>query len=216
VATTVEESRADALLRSAQESAYKFPEGFAGFTANLQVDTDESQFGVVVRGPRDVQPDPAEPAPDGEAVQWALGELGGIVAHRWPQDYAEGDGRWRKRVVPEAATAAGELVAFEDDPFTSSYRVLDGQLTEVHRAPGESRFTIVIGARQKIGEKYVPSAFSVYHWSSEALTKVDMYVDEFVEVGGVWLPSLRRVTTGDANGLATRQLRLSDHTLQEP
>lgn len=214
-----EQERADALLRTAQEAGYRFPEGFGGFTAKLAV--GDAVIEVTARDPKDVTFQADKESDDPELVKWARREIASIVGHRWPKAYADGDGRYRKRLDADRTNPAGQLVHFEDDPFCSSYRVQDGHLTEVRRTAHGTRFTIVIGSRVAVGDQHLPGAFSVYYWpvteagDTEELAKVETYSDEYVEVDGVWLPAARRITTGDKDGLTTRHFRLTDHALLE-
>jgi len=229
---------ADTLLRRAHEGAYRFPPGFAGFTAAVQVGRAQAQ--VVVRGRNAIEliaepfdtalddPDFAivpsatgvsEPtSPDRELavrvaadLDWARPELSSMIGHRWPTGYDEGDGRWTKKVN-------GELVQLLDDPFKSTYRVSEETIREVHRTVGAVRFVISVAERAIAHDgRYLPSQFAVFHWSTDTgrLLRADQYQDSYTRVGDVHLPAGRRVTTATDDGLTVREFRLTGHALVE-
>src|SRR5688572_24537630 len=131
-------SPADAMLRPAHDAAYRFPTGFAGFTARLLTHAGD-HGSVAVEGRRDV----VVTLPDGAAdADWVRGEVASIVAHRWASDYDSGDGQWTKVTVDRT-------VRFTDDPFDSAYKIVDGHIAEVHRTAGDARFAIVVHERHR-------------------------------------------------------------------
>jgi hypothetical protein len=215
--------RADDLLRPAHDAVYRFPVGFAGFAAKL--DTHAGQTGTVtVRGRRDIQVTLPDDAVDGG---WVRQEIGGMVAHRWASEYADGDGRWSKRVTEDRGLAGALLISFEDDPFDSAYRLRDGQIAEVHRTAGYTRFVIAVHDREVTGDgRTIPSRYSVFHWSTgedglsedpgtaqRRLRRADHYCDAYTRTDGVYLPACREVTSATDAGLTTRRIDLRDHVL---
>jgi hypothetical protein len=140
-----------------------------------------------------------------------------MVGHRWPSDFrTEGDGRFAHR-EDDDGDPAGVLVHLEGEPMSSAYRVGEGEIAEVHRTVGDSRFTIVTSGGVSTSQGRLPQHFSVYYWSPAGeprLSKVDQFRDRFVDVAGVWLPAQRTVTTVTDAGLSTRVLTLADHELR--
>jgi hypothetical protein len=207
----------DELLREAQQVAYRLPAGFGGFTARLSCATGEAHATRTVRvgGPGDVVVRFDSEVSE-ELRQAAQRELASMVGHRWAQAYEDGDGRYSKRLGPEDGPLAGRLVILEGDPFASSYRVADGQVAQVNRTMGASRFSIVIHARTAApGGRFLPQQFSVYHWAADSgqFLRADSFSDTYVEVAGVLLPASRTVVTADGSGLGRREIRLAGHEL---
>jgi hypothetical protein len=218
--------RADDLLRPAHDAVYRFPVQFAGFTAKL--DTHAGQTGTVtVRGRRDIEVTLPENAIDGG---WVRQEIAGMIAHRWACEYADGDGRWSKRVTVDPTLAGAVLITLADDPFDSAYQLRDGQIAEVHRTAGYTRFVISVHDREVTDDgRTIPSRFSVFHWSTgedqgpedqgpdaapaRRLLRADHYRDTYARVDDVYLPACREVTSATDAGLTTRRIDLRDHVL---
>ncbi len=74
---------AHAALRAAHDAGYKFPAGFAGFTATLTyIEDGEAITGhVTVKAPRDITFDIAA---DEASLGWLRQEIGSMAGHRWP------------------------------------------------------------------------------------------------------------------------------------
>lgn len=205
----------DELLGKAHAAAYRYPAGFGGFAATVAMAEAgwRAAGSLTARGPSQV-----EVALDADEHQraWAAKELTSLVAHRWHQPYDAGDGRRPKAADAEGDHPLGRLVRLVGDPCSSSYRVLDGQVSQVDRQMGPMRFSIVIHERAPAPDRRaVPTTFTVSYWNtaSGSLTCTDAYLDAYVEVDGVLLPRRRRVVTAADGGLVTRELRLSDQRL---
>lgn len=205
---------ADQRIRRAHERAYRYADGFTGFSADLAWATDaESGTGSVVarRGPV-VELDGVDSS---DAHAWVERQLRSIVGHRQPSDYEGGDGRHAKRL---AATGhvLGDVVEMEDK-LSSSYAVRGDDITTVTRTMGEHRFTIVVHDRREVDGGAVPTSFTVFYWDREsgALHATEAYSDSVVEVGGYYLPASRRIVRGDEHGLSARELTLTGHALLE-
>jgi hypothetical protein len=202
----------DELLGEAHASAYRLPADFAGFAATV------SMAGAGWRAPgslRATGPDQVElviDAPEAERA-WAAKELTSMVAHRWHQPYDAGDRRHPKASDAEVDHPLGRLVRLVGDPYSSSYRVLDGHVSVVERQMGPMRFCIVVHERALAPDRRsVPTTFTVTYWNAATgvLTRTDAYRDAYTEAEGVLLPTSRRVVTASDEGLVARQLRLSD------
>lgn len=202
----------DEMLGEAHASAYRFPADFAGFAAAVTM-TGSGWRGigtVTARGPSSVAV--SLDAPEAEQA-WAAKELTSMVAHRWHQAYDAGDGRHPKEGDADDAHPLGRFVRLVGDPYSSSYRVLDGHVSVVERNMGPMRFSIVVHERAPAPDRRaVPSTFTVTYWNAAtgALTRTDAYRDAYTEVDGVLLPASRRVVTASDDGLVARHLRLSD------
>jgi hypothetical protein len=214
ITSTARDHDAHQRLREAHAGGYRFPVGFGGFTAQLTYkETRLSVTGQVsVRAPRDISCD--IDAPD-QAEGWIRQELGSMAGHRWPTSYEQGDGRYELS-LEEEDHPLGPLLRMKGDPYTSSYRVKGGLITQVNRQMGPMRFSITIQAHTTVSDgRVLPVSFMVSYWSleNERLTRADAYTDQYVEVEGIQLPAFRRVVTADDRGLRACQLTLTDHRL---
>jgi hypothetical protein len=202
----------DELLGEAHASAYRLPADFPGFAATLSMAGAgwRALGSLRANGPERVEV--TVDAPEAERA-WAARELTSMVAHRWHQPYEACDGRLPKATDDEVDHPLGRLVRLDGDPYSSSYRVLDGHVSVVERHMGPMRFCIVVHERAPAPERRsVPSTFTVTYWNAAtgALSRTDAYRDVYTEVEGVLLPASRRVVTASDDGLVARQLRLSD------
>jgi hypothetical protein len=205
---------ADSLLRSAQERAYHHPPEFGGFRAALRVQDGGSVAEGTVTVGREGAPEIALDA-DAQTLAWARHELGSMAAHRRHRSYEDGDGRHPKRLAPDDGSPLGRLVVLEDE-LASTFRVRDGELSEISRSHGGARFTIVIQERVAAPDgRSVSSAFTVLFRdeASGALTSAHVYADGHEPVGGLLLPASRQVVTADGDGVRVRRLDLSEHEL---
>lgn len=207
------DSDAHALLRVAHDSGYRFPEGFGGFeaTLNANVNGETIRGTVTVRAPRDIQLD----TPDGEATSWVKRELASMAGHRWHLPYEQADGRNTLTLDPDETDPLGRHVIVHNDDYDSSYRVANGQISQVNRTMGPMRFSIIIQDRAVVGGGLLPNHFTVAFWdtASGRLTRSDIYADRYTDIDGVWLPSSRNVITADGDGLCVRSFALTEQTL---
>jgi hypothetical protein len=209
---TEQERTADELVRNAQARAYRYPQGFAGFRADLSWHTEAaSGSGAVVAR---TGPEVELEADGADELAWVVRELRSIVGHRQHSEYERGDGAHDKRLA-SSAHVLGELVELGDS-LKSSYRVVDGEISTVTRTMDGRRFTIVVHDRREMpNARTLPTTFTVFYWDAEsgALTATEAYRDEVVEVDGIFLPAVRRVVRGDGTGLSVRELRLTGHAM---
>lgn len=199
------------LLKRAHAGAYRFPPDFAGFTAAVHTSASPDVGRLEARGKRDFDLSGGD--------DWAREQVASILGHRWASDFhTEGDGRYSHREEHDG-DPAGTLVHLDGDPMASAYRITsEDEIAEVHRTAGDTKFTIVTSGGLDTGEGRLPQHFSVYYWSvsSGRLTRVEQFRDRYVEVGTVWLPQRRVITTVTDTGLSTRVLSFADHQLREP
>lgn len=206
---------AHAALREAHAAGYKFPDGFAGFTATITFIHDgEAVSGrVTVKAPREIEFDIAA---DEAALGWLRHEVGSMAGHRWPSPYEASDGRWTLTLDDDADHPLGQTVKVHDDPFDSSYRLRDGHISQVNRQMGGTRFTITILEHQTaVDGRVLPSLFTVAYWDTAEgrLSRADAYSDRYAVVAGTSLPVGRRVVTSSDTGQTTRELILNGHEL---
>lgn len=217
-APPVNDAKAHELLRAAHDGSYRFPQGFQGFVADIEVSesTADSTTGftgqVTVSGARETK---LEAADGGELATWAEREVASMAGHRWPIPYEEGDGRWTLATEGEEGVL-GQLIVVHDDPFGSRYRVLNGSISQVVRNMGPTTFTISMQQHVPASDgSLLPAAFTVSFWENGKLTRTDTYADVFTEVEGVPVPASRRVLTATDEGIVGRQLKLSNIRLRK-
>lgn len=211
----VNQPQAHVALQAAQEVGYRFPADFSGFSANVQIERDGAvQTGRVnLRSPREIEIDLDA---DEETLGWLRQELGSMAGHRWPTPYAESDGRWTLTLEEGAGHPLGDLIRVHDDPFKSSYRLRAGEITQVNRQMGPTRFSINVHEHTQTADgRTLPAIFTVAFWDTAQgrLTRTDEYLDRYVEVDGVQLPAERRILRVEDDGISVRKLTLSGHTL---
>ena len=210
---------ADALIRSAHARAYRYPEGFAGFSATVgwRVDERSGEGSFVARTGPEIDLELELEADDADRG-WVERELRSIIGHRQASTYERGDGRHVKQIAEEASGHALGVLVEIDDEYASSYRVSGEELSTVTRTMGGKRFTIVVHERRPMPDGTgLPTSFTVYFWdtSTGELSAAEAYRDAAVEVDGVFLPGSRVVVRGDKDGLSVRSLQLSEHATLE-
>ena len=212
---TPNQPQAHAALQAAHEGGYRFPENFAGFSADVQIERDGvTQTGkVTLRSPREIDIDLNA---EEETLAWLRQELGSMAGHRWPTPYAESDGRWTLTLEEGAGHPLGDLVRVHDDPFDSSYRLRQGRIAQVNRQMGPTRFSINIHEHTETADgRTLPAVFTVAFWDTAQgrLSRTDEYLDRYVEVDGVQLPAERRILRVEDDGISVRKMTLSGHTM---
>lgn len=203
------------LLRGAHQVGYRFPAGFPGFRAALQFTNDQGRTSgtVEVNAPNQITLDLDT---DEASRQWVLQEMASIVGHRWPASYEQQDGRYSLSLEP-GEHPLGQLIRFNDDRFSSAYRVRNGRLSQINRGMGKMRFTINIMEHAQVEDgRIVPTQFSVVYWDTtdgRRLVRADAYTDRYAPVDGVYLPTLRRVITASDDGLTAQEMVLTGHEI---
>lgn len=210
-------SEPDRRLRQAHDRAFRYPDGFPGYSARLLYEAEGARAaGAVTLAPGrspDVRLDD-DLAEDERG--WLEHELGMMAGHRWHRPYEEADGRWEKRLV-EDGHPLGDLVEL-DDSMASAYRLRDGEITTIARTHAGTRFTITIQSRTPAPDgRIVSNAFTVvYHGQdAEELGRADVYTDEHETLGDLLLPRARTVVTASGDGLRVRRFELSAHAIAE-
>ncbi len=205
------------LLGQAHNAAYRFPEGFGGFEADLEFNCDGfvATGTVCVTSPRSINLDLDVPEDD---QKWLRQELGSIAGHRWNLPYERADGGNTLTLSAEDGDPSGRVIQVHGDRFDSSYRVQQGEISQVNRAMGQMGFSIQIQNRVAASDgRTLPSDFTVLYWNTDdgRFSRADVYKDTYEDVEGVYLPVSRRIISADDEGVTVRQLRLSRHALLE-
>jgi hypothetical protein len=201
-------------VRVAHERIYRLPEGFPGFSADVNGHRDGDRWHgrLHLRTPQQLSLEGA----DGSAgPAWLRDEIASWVGHRWPGEFENGDGRNDLRFDGEPGTD-GQRIAL-GDAMDSTYLIRDGDVVQVQRTAGPQRFTIDVLDWTPLGGRHVSRCFTVVYRSaaSGAPQRVDAFSDEYAAVGSVWLPRRRRVIVHTAEGVSQRQLDLTAHSVIE-
>ena len=202
------------LLHRAFDRTSRWRADFAGFTAALVVNDDgaEHRGRVQVTLPRSVDVTVAEP----ELQQWAQQQLAMMVGHRGYRAFDQADGKYTLTLGPQEAHPLGRLVSIHGDGMSSRYRVRDERICQIQRSMERVKFTINIEDTMTTrDDKVLTTRFTVFYFapSTGQLTQVESFVDDYCEVGGVVLPSARRVTFADNGEARVREVILSEHVV---
>jgi hypothetical protein len=109
----------------------------------------------------------------------------------------------------------GPKLVFLGDKMGSFYRVKDAKITQISRGYGGQRFTIIIDRHLNCGGRFAASSYQAYYFSvaDSTLVKAENYLDDYVQVGEVYLPAERRFAEAIPGKVVSRVLRFSDHSL---
>jgi hypothetical protein len=206
------------LLRGAQLTDYHFPDGFAGFSAEITYADAESQAvgAAAVRTPNEVmlEIDASQPA-----MEWIRRELSSMAAHRWPFEYEQGDGQLSLTFGANDGHPLGRLIEANGSRFALSYRVNEGRIVQINRQMGETRFSVnILEHVQTADTRLLPTYFTVSYWDVPGgrLIRSNAYSDRFALHEGILLPASRRVITVDDTGVTVRELTLTGYQLLPP
>lgn len=211
------DTSAHSLMRAAHDRGYRYPEAFGGFEADLAFEGPEGAASGTVRiaGPRALEIDISASEAD---LGWLRRELGSMIGHRWHMPYEEADGANELALGGDEAHPLGVTVDVQKDKYDSSYRVHEGEISQVNRGFGKIRFSIQIQERDEAPDgRTLPAHFTVFYWDTESgrLIKSEVYRDHYAAVDGVPLPALRQIVSASDDGITTRRMELSNHRLLE-
>lgn len=209
---TSNDPRAHELLKAAHNRGWRFPESFAGLSADITVQAagqNAIQGTLNITGPREstLELD----APD-DLKQWVSQQLASMIGHRWARAYEDGDGKY-EMVLEEDGDPRGPLLRQLNDPFGSSYRVLDEAISVVNRTMGITSFTISMQEHVEATDgRSLPRAFTVSYRNTETgqLERVEIFQDTYGVIEGVDVPIARRVSLSDGDGVNARSFTLSN------
>jgi Protein of unknown function (DUF3386) len=209
-----DDPKARELLHRAFDRTARWRADFVGFAAALIANDNGVEHGgtVKVTMPRTVDVTLAE----ADLQQWAQQQLAMMAAHRAYRSFDQADGKYALTLGPEEAHPLGRLIYIHGDGMNSRYRVREERIRQIQRSMERVKFTINIeDTITTRDDKVLTTRFTVYYFapSSEQLTQVESFADDYTEVGGVVLPSARRVTCADDGEARVRELVLSDYVM---
>lgn len=206
------DAAADALLAEARQGIYHWPVSFAGFTGALSYfDGDEHHQGSLeCRGSRDLTLN----MPEGLDSRWLRFQLEELTSHREAPEVSKMASR-TGCALGDWDPVYGRRVDFLGDKMSSFYRLKDGKLCQIGRSYKSQDFVINIDAHQQCDGRWVAVFYSAYYWGKDGkdLIKTETYLDRYQAVDGIYLPTERRVSVAEAEGLRTRALHFSEHRL---
>jgi hypothetical protein len=207
------------LVKETHERMYKWPKGFGGYRAGVTL----NQNGLIVRGTVQLVPRKETtvdlPATDPALQEWVRERLWTQGMHLAYSPFEDGDGRYVLSFDPEedadCAHPRGRRVLLTGGRLESWYRIKNRQYTQIGRITPMTerrvntieRYDTAPDGRQ-VSSHYVMTYFSL---DGQAVIGMESYVNEFVEVAGIWLPAVRRVSFGENGGVSTRVMTLSNH-----
>lgn len=218
-AERVDDPAARALVREAHSRMYKWPAGFCGYRADVTLNDE----GRIVRGAVRLVPrkDTTVELPGAEPAlqEWVRARLWAQGMHLAYLPFEEGDGKYVLSFDPDEDPALphprGRRVVLTGGRLESWYRIKDQRYTQI------CRITPMIERRINTIERY-DLAPDGRHYSShyvmtyftldgQSVIGMESYVNEYVEVRGLWLPLRRRVSFGERGLVKTRTIELSNH-----
>ena len=218
-----DDPEARSLVRATHARMYKWPKDFGGYRANVTF----NQNGTIVRGTVKLVPRKDAtvdlPGADPALQEWVSDRLWMQGMHLAYSPFEDGDGRYILSFDPEedagSAHPRGRRVFLTGGRLESWYRIKDQQYTQIGRITPMTerrvntieRYEFAPDGRQ-VSSQYVMTYFSL---DGQSVIGMESYVNEFVEVGGIWMPAVRRVSFGDSGGVSTRMIKLSNHEVME-
>jgi hypothetical protein len=195
------------LLKQTRETRYHFPPQFVGFTSDVVINDNGRIARAVINydvgGGADLQFKGGEVD---ETSPWTMEAALHIIRRTRSSDFESGDGLCPICFGGGDKAPAGRRVA-GNDSMKSSYRILDGRVTEVARTVGDERFIIRFLEELPAGTgKYLPRHFTVSYFNAKTgeLKYTDTYTDEYQQVDGLWFPASERIVRAESRKVITR------------
>lgn len=196
------------LLHAVHQMRETWDERFPGFFAQIRVEQDgrsaEGTVRVSASGEVEVK------LSDSQLQAAAESLVRSIVAHRRPVAP-----NYTPTFAPADPHPQGRAILLNDQN-ESLYRIANGQIRQVNRTMGDSRFTIDILRNTLVeGGRYLPAAFTVTYREGKTgkLQRVQSVADRYERVGQYYLPAERRVVTASQEGTSVTAVGLSRHCL---
>ena len=211
------------LIREAHARMYKWPKEFGGYRADVTLNDN----GTIVLGTVQLVPRQETtvdlPGADPALQEWVRERLWTQGMHLAYSPFEDGDGRYILSFDSEedagCAHPRGRRVLLTGGRLESWYRLKNRQYTQIGRITPMTerrvntieRYDTAPDGRQA-SSHYVMTYFSL---DGQTVIGMESYVNEFVEVAGIWLPAVRRVSFGENGGVSTRMIILSNHEVME-
>jgi hypothetical protein len=74
---------------------------------------------------------------------------------------------------------------------------------------------INIDSHHQLFGRYAAEAYTAFYWrkDDDAFSKSETYFDDYTELGGIYLPTLRRYSVASSQGLSNREIVLYQHRM---
>jgi hypothetical protein len=199
------DERAGELLQEARRQIYHWPEDFSGFQCQLVYQEGPQGFtgSLATHGSRKIQIE----LPELSDARWLRFQVEELIAHREAPSVS--------RMASKSGCSWGDWdetygrrIDFLGDKMSSFYRIKDKKLTQIGRSYKNQDFIINIDSHQLCHGSFVANYYTAYYWAQDdqKLSKVETYLDEYEEIGDVFLPVRRHVTEAVDGNLKCRTL----------
>lgn len=207
------------LVQEAHARMYRWPAGFRGYRAALVLNDDgriyTGRVSLVPRKDTTVELVGADPA----LHEWVRERLWTQGMHLAFPTFEEGDGKYVLSFDldddPAMPHPRGRKVVLTGGRLESWYRIKDQQYTQIGRITPmtERRVNTIERYDQAPDGKQYSSHYVMTYFSLDGQTVIGMesYVNEYLDVNGLWLPWRRRVSFGERGLVKTRVIELSEH-----
>lgn len=215
----VDDPAVRSLVRDAHSRMYKWPAGFDGYRAHVSLNDEGRIFtGTVMLIPRkDTIVDLL--GADPETQDWVRERLWTQGMHLAHSPFEESDGKYILSFEPDDNPATphprGRKVLLTGGRLDSWYRIKDQQYTQIGRLTPMAerrvntieRYDLAPDGRQ-YSSHYVMTYFTL---DGQSVIGMESYVNEYIDVQGIWLPLRRRISCGEQGYVRTRVIELSNH-----
>ena len=211
-----DEALARRLLQRAQGACQKWPEGFAGFRAQIQCRTS----GQSASGWLQVSPGQRVEVhlPDAALRRLAQTMLARLVDERMPRFFKDGDGRYPITLDAEHGHPFGKRIQVHrrDGERLAYWIDTAGRIRYVEReVEGQRMVTAFEEYTRATPGRVLPTRVTTawFDLESGVCIRSETIVDTHCRVNYVWLPATQHVTTIGINTIQTVLLTLDAHTL---
>jgi hypothetical protein len=217
----VDDPEARALVKDAHARIYKWPASFGGYRAKVVLnDEGRLHHGRMSLVPRK---DTAVELPGADAAfqEWVRERLWTQGMHLVYSPFEDGDGKYVLSFDPAEEPAVphprGRRVLLTGGRLESWYRIKDHQYTQIGRITPMTERRVNTIERYGIapdGKQYTSHYVMTYFTlDGQSVIGMESYVNEYMEVEGVWLPFRRRISFAEGGLVRTRIIELSHHEL---
>jgi hypothetical protein len=209
------------LVQEAHGRMYRWPAHFTGYRANLSLNDEgrvyRGRMSLVPRKDTTVELDGADAA----LQEWVRERLWTQGMHLAYSTFEDGDGKYvlsfDSQEDPAVQHPRGRRVLLTGGRLDSWYRIKDGQYTQIGRITPmtERRVNTIERCDHAPDGKQYSSHYVMTYFALDGQSVIGMesYVNEYMDVRGIWLPLRRRVSFGERGLVKTRGIEISEHEM---